>query len=88
MTNLKATVSRLEGELAATRIAEGEAMLVLDSTETAYKRLEQDNARLRAALEHIEKMPWPNSESPYALIARAALNPPTTEAHDEEEKDA
>lgn len=30
-------------------------------------------ARLSAALERIEKLPWANSESPYARIARAAL---------------
>lgn len=29
--------------------------------------------RLRAALQKIEKMPWPDSEAPYALIAREAL---------------
>lgn len=42
------------------------------------ERLEGDLhlARERAlveALEKIEQLPWPDSESPYALIARAAL---------------
>lgn len=36
-------------------------------------RLAEENARYRKALERIEDMPWPNSQSPYALIARRAL---------------
>ena len=31
------------------------------------------NAVLLEALRKIEQMPWPDSESPYALIARAAI---------------
>lgn len=30
-------------------------------------------ARLRKALAEIEKMPWPDSDAPYARVARSAL---------------
>jgi len=33
----------------------------------------RENKRMESALEHIEKMPWPNSEAPYARTARSAL---------------
>ncbi len=38
--------------------------------------LAEREKRLVAALGKIRHMPWPNSESPYAVIARAALSTP------------
>lgn len=64
-----------------TTLAQHAAAVNVDlNTTITVVYLSEDNARkaariekLEAALRKIEKMPWPNSESPYALIARAAL---------------
>lgn len=39
---------------------------------------------LEGVLRKIEGMPWPNSESPYALVARAALSPQPKGGQDDE----
>lgn len=45
-----------------------------------YDATKAENVRFRVALTRIEQMPWPNSQSPYALIAREALKAPSVES--------
>ena len=73
IATLEAEVARLEGFLEIEREMCRIERKKLDHHFNRAKAAEQRAERYKVALERVEKMPWPDSESPYAVIARAAL---------------